>query len=71
MGWALNVVLEFVAAAFSSESELAATDLGLGSPRGDPRVATGAEHAGGNGWGVGFGEVYGEVYGFFELVVED
>ena len=56
--WALYIVLELVAATLGGASELAAADLGLGSPRRDPRVAPGAEHAGGNGWGGGFGDIY-------------
>ena len=65
--WALNIVHELVATNLGGASELAATDLGLGSPRRDPRVAPGAEHTGGNGWGGGFGDIYV----FFELVAED
>ena len=64
---ALNVVFELVAAALGGASKFAATNLGLVSPRGDPRVAPGAEHFSGHGWGGGFSEVDG----FFELVVED
>ena len=64
---ALDVVFELVAAAFGSASEFAATDLGLGSPRGDPSVAPSAEHTGGDDWGGGF--INGD--GLFELVVED
>ena len=56
---ALNVVFGLVAAALGGASKFAATNLGLGSPRGDPRVAPGAEHTSGHGCGGGFSEVYG------------
>ena len=65
--WALYIMLELVAATLGGAFELAAADLGFGSPRRDPRVGPGAEKSGGNGWGGGFSDIYV----FFELVVED
>jgi hypothetical protein len=62
---ALDVMLEFVAAALGGATEFASPDLGLGASRRDPRVAPSTEHTGGNGGGGGFGEVDG----FLKLVV--
>ena len=56
--WAMYVMIELVAATLGGASELASADLRRGSPRRDPRVVPGAEHAGGNGWGGGFGDIY-------------
>ena len=64
---ALDVMFEFVLAAFGSASEFAATDLGLGSPRCDPTIAPCSENTGGDSWGGSFSN--GD--GLFELVVED
>ena len=55
--FALNVMLEFIAAAFGCATESAIPDLRLGASRRDPRVAPDAQHTGGNGRGGGFGEV--------------
>ena len=64
---ALNIVFELVLAAFGGASESAPTDLGLGSPRGNPRVAPCSDNTGSDGRGGGFGK--GDV--FFELVMEN
>ena len=64
---ALDVVFEFVPAAFGSASEFAAADLGLGSPRGDPSIAPCSANTGGDSRGGSFSN--GD--GLFELVVED
>ena len=64
---ALNIVFELVLAAFGSASESAPTDLGLGSPRGNPRVAPSSDNTGSDGRGGGFGK--GD--GLFELVMEN
>ena len=48
-------MFEFVLTVFGSAPELASANLGLGSPRGYPRVASGSENAGRDGWGGGFG----------------
>ena len=64
---ALNIVFELVLAAFGGASESAPTDLGLGSPRGNPRVAPSSDNTGSDGWDGGFGK--GD--GLFELVMEN
>ena len=64
---ALNVMLEFVAAASRGATKSAFPDLRLGASRRDPRVAPGTEHTSSNGRGGCFGEV--DV--FFKLVVQN
>ena len=54
---ALDVMVEFVAAALGGATEFASPNLRLGASRSDPRVAPRAKHTGGNGGGGGFGEV--------------
>ena len=53
---ALNIEFELVLAAFGGASESAPTDLGLGSPRGNPRVAPCSDNTGSDGRDGGFGK---------------